>query len=513
MENGRRHGGEVRVRSIVIVGGGTAGWMAACRLASEFPSGEVDILVIESSDIATVGVGEATVPAIRDYIRNIGLSDAEVLAATNGTLKLGILFDGWAGEGSKIFHPFGQYGMRARGVAFHQYLASAASAGVDQDLGSYALATALAAKGRFMLPSDQPVHDFLHFDWAMHFDATLFGKLLADRAKSLGVRHADVRIEEVVISDSSFTIDAVKSICGQTFTADFFIDCTGSRSLLLGKALGVPYVDWSGFLPCDSAIAVQSARDETPAPYTTSTACKAGWRWRIPLRNRTGNGYVFSSRHLSVDEANASLLTAVGSEATTQPRLIQFTTGHRQSFWKGNCLGLGLAAGFMEPLESTSLVLVQSGIERFLEFFPTAGTDTVMAREFNRVTTLEYARIRDFIILHYWGNRQNGFPMWDECRAMKLPDALRHKVDLFEENGHLINYDWESFQGPSWLSIYSGLGIRPKRYDPRANFFSTDAIASSLERMKATIADQIEAALPASDFLERYLSVSNAKMP
>jgi tryptophan halogenase len=495
---------EQPIRSIVIVGGGTAGWMAATLLAQRLERQQIKITVVESSDIRTIGVGEATVPGIRDFFRAIGVTEAEVMAASKGTVKLGIEFVDWKRPGHSFFHPFGLYGMRSRGVAFHQYWLKLRQAGLAVDLEDYCLATAMARRNRVMLPTDKPVHDLLFFDWAVHFDAGLFAKFLAARATSQGVEHINATITNVRLEENSGRIEGVDTKCGKAIDGDLFIDCSGFRALLIGGALGARYEDWTNLLPCDRAVAMPCERDGPLTPYTRSTALAAGWQWRIPLQHRVGNGYVYSSRHLSDDEATHVLRGRLEGEALAEPNLIRFRTGRRSEFWRGNCVALGLAAGFMEPLESTSITLIQTGIEKLLALFPDRGFDPALADEYNRTTTLEYERIRDFLFLHYWANERRGDPMWDRCRDTALPEKLAHKVRMFQAHGHLVRYEWESFQDPSWLSMYAGFGIGAAAYDRMADYFPVPDLELALTRMRESIAQAVALSEPHEAFLEAF---------
>lgn len=499
-----RDGGSA-IRSIVIVGGGTAGWMAACLLAKRLDRQDVSITVIESHMIGTVGVGEATVPAIRDYFRAIDLDEMEVLRETGGTIKLGIEFRDWLRPGHRFFHPFGLYGLSSRGVPFHQYWLKCLHAGDERPLEDYSLCSELARRGLFMPPVDNPVNELGVFNWAVHFDASLFARQLKTHGTARGVRLVDDVIVDVRLDPASGHVRDVVTEGGQSVAGDLFIDCSGFRALLIGKALNTPWVDWRDLLPCDRAVAMPCALD--PAldfPYTVSTARPAGWQWRIPLQHRVGNGYVYSSAHLSDDEAIADLRGRLEGEALGEPNLIRFSAGHRVHFWNGNCVAVGLAAGFLEPLESTSITLIQTAVEKLIDLFPDTGFDPALAAEYNRATTLEFERIRDFLILHYLGNRRLGEPMWDALRAASPPDRLAHKLRLFQARGKLVRYEWEAFLDPSWLSMYAGFGMLPNRHDPMADHFTDAEIASALDRMREAIGAASAHAMPHGAFIARH---------
>lgn len=487
------------IRRIVIVGGGTAGWMAASLLAKKLEKHPVSLTVIESSEIGSVGVGEATVPAIRDFFRAIELDDSEVLRETGGTVKLGIAFRDWLRPGHEFFHPFGLYGTPSRGVPFHQYWLKLRQAGHDLPLGDYSLCSTLAGAGRFALPGEA-VSDLSVFDWAVHFDASRFAGLLRRRATTSGVARLDARVVDVRL-DGADRIGAVVLASGETVEGDLFIDCSGFRALLLGQALGVGYHDWSDWLPCDKAAAIPCVSGQSAVPYTVSTARSAGWQWRIPLQHRVGNGYVYSSTDISDDEAVATLISNLEGEPLAEPNLIRFTAGRRDRFWSGNCVAVGLAAGFMEPLESTSITLIQTAVERLIDLFPDRDFDPALADEYNRATTLEFERIRDFLILHYHGNQRRGEPFWDRMRKAALPDKLAHKIRLFRARGKLVRFEWEAFLDPSWLSLYAGLDMMPERHDPMADHFSEEDLLGAFARMREAIDRTVSAAAPHQAFL------------
>lgn len=488
------------VRSIAIVGGGTAGWMAASYLARMLGHTNLDITLIDSSEIGTVGVGEATVPAIRDFLATVGLTDAQVLEATEGTIKLGIHFADWAEPGHRFYHPFGLYGVPARGVPFHQYWLKLRAAGFDLSLADYCLCTQLAEHDRFLSPPDRSVSDLGVFDFALHFDASKFASVLRDLSLSLGVTHIDGRIDGVELAPDNGQVRSVRLSDGRSVAADLWIDCSGFRGLLIGEALGVPYIDWRNWLPCDRAIALGCEPVKSYRPVTTSTARSAGWQWHIPLRHRIGNGYVYCSDYISDDEAEAVLRSNIEGPAMGEARRIRFTPGHRASFWRGNVVAIGLSGGFLEPLESTSITLIQSGLERLVRLFPDRDFDPALPALFDRQSRLEFERIRDFLLLHYCLNRREGEPMWDRMRTMKLPEELQLKIDAWRAQGELVRYEWETFQDPSWLSMYAGFDLQPHRYNVRADQFDTAELRATFDRMRVAVADTVRLGVPSKDF-------------
>ncbi len=492
------------VRSIVIVGGGTAGWMAATYLARKLAHLRLAITVVDSSAIGTVGVGEATVPAIRDFFAAVELGEPDVLRETEGTIKYGIRFADWRQRGHAFFHPFGLYGVPARGVAFHHYWLKQRAAGDPTPLGDYCLATQLAEHGLFLPPNDRPQNDLGVFNFAVHFDASKFAALLRRLALANGVTHTDARIVEVVRDHGDGRVAAVTLEDGRHIDGDLWIDCSGFRSLLLGEGLGVPYVDWSRWLPCDRAVAIPcKAAVATHKPLTTATARTAGWQWHIPLRHRVGNGHVYCSDHLDDQQAEDMLVASLEGEPLANPNKLRFTTGHRARFWERNVVGLGLASGFLEPLESTSITLIQSGLERLVALFPDRAMDPRLAATYNRQSTLEFERLRDFLFLHYWSNRRLGEPFWDRMRALTPPDNLRIKLDAWRAGGEFVRNEWDTFQDPSWLSMYAGFDDLPTRHSPLADQFNHDELADTFARMKAAIAGTLTHAEPHARFLDR----------
>lgn len=487
------------LRSIVIVGGGIAGWMAAAQLARQLES--VAITVVESPDDQAGVLNEATTPAIRAGLRGLGITEQEVIAACQGSVRLGTEFVDWRSPGRRFFHPFGHYGMASRGVAFHHYWRKLRAAGRELPLAELCLASAMARYDRFMPPSDRPEQDLLAFDWGLHLEAGLFARVLMRRATAQGVVQVDAAVSQVRVERG--LVRAVDTSCGRTIAGDLFLDCTGPRALLLGRALETAFEDWSNLLPCDRVVTIPCARTGPLHPYTRSTARPAGWQWRIPLRHRIGNGLVYASRHLSDDAAAAALTGWLEGEPLAEPQLLRVRAGRRSRAWVGNCVALGAAAGFLEPLEWTGLALVQSGIERLVSLLPDRMSAPALADEYNRLTALEQERVRDFLLLHYAANARHGEAFWDERRDTALPPLLAHKLRLFRARGHLVRHDGEVFGDSSWLSLYAGLGVEAAAHDPLADHFSVEDIEAAVTRMKASIADAMALAEPHETVLAR----------
>jgi tryptophan halogenase len=473
----------------VIAGGGTAGWVAAATFA-RFLGNRAAITLVESEAIGTVGVGEATIPQIHNLLIGLGLDQAEFLRRTNGTFKLGIEFTGWSGEGSRYIHSFGYTGRGVGLIPFRQLWLRGRALGVAGEFGDYNFNVAAARLGR--MSTNAGSNTIPDLAYAYHFDASLFAKMLRDYAEKRGVRRIEGMIHDVERDPESGDITALALDGERRMPGTFFVDCTGFRSLLLGKALDVPYLDWSPWLPCDSALAVPCESSEAFRPYTQAMSRPSGWQWRIPLQHRTGNGHVYCSRFMSDDEAAAILLSNLDGAALADPRPIRFTSGRRETFWSHNCLALGLAAGFMEPLESTSIHLVQSALGRLLNLLSGDLSRTAPARDtFNRLSAIEWARVRDFITLHYFANGREG-PFWDYCREMKLPDTLAEKIALFREAGLFMHEEDELFLDDSWGQVMIGQGIMPKSWSPLADNVPGEDIGPFLEslahsyRMKAS---------------------------
>ena len=470
---------EGAIRDIVIVGGGTAGWMAAAAFA-RFAGKTHRITLVESDAIGTVGVGEATIPQIRLFNQALGLDEDEFLRETQGTFKLGIHFDGWLRPGHSYMHAFGTVGRSLGLLSFHHYWLRARAFGFAGPLGAYNLNEVAALAGKFARVSAKPGSPVPDMPYAFHFDASLYAAYLRRYAEARGVRRIEGRIDDVALDGETGHVSAVRLESGEAVSGDLFIDCSGFRGLLIEGAMAAGYEDWSRYLPCDRAVAVPCARGGKFTPYTRSTARAAGWQWRIPLQHRTGNGLVYCSRFMSDDEAAATLLANLDGEPFGDPRPIRFTSGKRRFMWVKNVVALGLAAGFMEPLESTSIHLVQSAISRLLGMLPNRRFVDADIAEYNRQSDFEWERIRDFIILHYKAVERDE-PFWRDCRAMAVPDTLQQKIDRFRANGYVSREHEELFTEAGWVQVMLGQGIMPEAWHP----FADGVPAADLERYLA----------------------------
>lgn len=498
------------IKSIIIAGGGTAGWMAAAKLSQHFAKTDIKITVVESTAIGTVGVGEATIPTLRRFYQALGMSDMDVMRKTSATVKLGIEFKNWHQPNTSFIHPFGLFGHEANGIRFHHYWLKLQQLGEQSKLEEYSLGIALARANKFTFPAEKPSSPLSVFDWALHFDASKFATLMRDYALAKGVMHIDAKIESIKLNTGNGFIESLALDNRQNIAGDLFIDCTGFNGLLISGALKTGYVDWSQWLLCDRALAVQSELVGEPAARTVSTAHSAGWQWKIPLQHRQGNGYVYASGHISDEQAQDTLLQNIDGKVLHQPRQFSFTAGRRAQAWNKNCIAIGLAAGFLEPLESTSIALIETGIEKICGSFPVPYFNQERVDYFNQVTATEWERIRDFIILHYKANQRNDTDFWRHCRTMQVPDSLQQKITAYQERGDLLHYPWEIFHPDSWLAIYSGFGIYPKIYNQNVDRLNTDYLRQSLATMRKSIADAVADLPTHQEFINEHCKVQPA---
>ncbi|WP_412546923.1 tryptophan halogenase family protein [Maricaulis sp. MIT060901] len=468
-----------RIKRLLVVGGGTAGWMAAAAL-SKFLGEGLEISLVESDQIGIVGVGEATIPQIKHLNRALELDERKFVARTQGSFKLGIEFQNWRQKGHAYLHNFGSIGLNVNSTHFHHYWLRSRAEGNELDLWDYCVNTEAARQGRFAPLEKLGSSPLNGIAYAYHFDAALYGQFLRNYAEQRGVTRIEGRIVDVHQDSESGEVRSVELESGQKVEADFFIDCSGFRGLLIEGALETGYEDWTHWLKCDRAFAVPSENAGPIRPYTQSIAHDAGWQWRIPLQHRTGNGHVFSSAYTDEDAARETLLANLEGEPLSDPRLIRFTTGRRKKFWNRNVVALGLASGFLEPLESTSIHLIQSGISRLVPLFPAGAGGEALADEYNRQMGLEYEKIRDFIILHYHLNERTDSPFWIDCREMDVPDTLVRKMALFRESGRLYHEQEDLFTDSSWLQVMLGQGITPQAYHPVADDMSSERLEGFL---------------------------------
>jgi tryptophan halogenase len=492
------------ITSIAIVGGGTAGWSAAACLARFLAKRPTAITLVDSSAIGTVGVGEASVPNIHNFNTYLGLDELDFIESTQGTFKLGIRFDDWRDNGTSFFHPFGRYGVGFEGMDFHQCLVKARELGKRAALEDFSLPVALARSERFAQPVQDPKSPLTDYGYAFHFDAGLYARRLKRYAVERGVTHLDRRIADVMLAQSG-DIAALKFEDGSTLSADFFIDCSGFRALLIEGALKTGYESWKQWLPCDSAVALPCTRAAgSLSPYTIATARAAGWTWRIPLQHRFGNGYVYARDFLDDGRATEALVAQMPAAPAASPNYQRFTAGMRKRFWNRNCIALGLAGGFIEPLESTSINLVHRGLSVFMDYYPDREVDARRAEAANRHFELEQKQIRDFIILHYKLNGRGDTEFWKQVRAMEVPDSLQHRIETFRSSGALQQYDAESFKPESWLSMYNGFGVEQSSYDSRVNDIDVPRMVAALDVIRDSVARAAASAMRHEDFVAKF---------
>jgi tryptophan halogenase len=495
---------------IVIVGGGTAGWMTAAALSSVLGTVNRSIRLIESSEIGIVGVGEATLPHIRFFNRRIGIDERELMAHTQATFKLGIEFVDWARLGDSYIHPFGAYGSRIAGLPFHHYWLRQRAAGDSTRIEEYSLPIMASRLNRFAMPSENPTDVMSTFGYAFQFDASLYARYLRGFSEQRGVQRTDGKIVDVKLRAGDGAVESVTLEDGTHVHGDLFIDCSGFRGLLIEQAMKTGYDDWTHWLPCDRAAAVPCDSHGELTPYTRATAREAGWQWRIPLQHRTGNGYVYSSKFIGDDEAGTRLLSRLDGKAQADPRFLRFTAGRRRKTWNRNCVAIGLAGGFLEPLESTSIYLIQVAITTLIDYLTEEATangahfDARIVDAYNRWIEMEYDRVRDFLILHYHATERDDTPLWNYCRTMSIPDSLRHKMELFRERAHVIGYKDGLFLEASWLAVYLGQRVMPQGYDPRADALDSDKVAAELTRVRQRVQTAAITMSRHEQFIEQY---------
>lgn len=490
------------ISKIVIVGGGTAGWMAASAFSALLKR-SIEIVLIESDEIGTVGVGEATIPPLIAFNAMLGINEDEFLSATHGTFKLGIEFVDWGAIGERYFHPFGPHGQDFRGVAFHQLYLRENSRQALPDIRHWSMSAAAAELGRFARPGPEARLPLSQLAYAFHFDAGLYARFLRSYAEKNGVTRVEGKLVEASVHSESGHVRSVKLANGHDIAGDLFIDCSGFRGLLIEEKLGTGYEDWSHWLPCDRAVAVPCSLARSPEPFTRSTARSAGWQWRIPLQHRMGNGIVYSSAHLDQSEAEDLLVANLEGDILAEPRHLAFTAGRRRKAWNANVVSLGLSSGFVEPLESTSIHFIQSGIAKLLALFPDRRFNPVERNEYNRQMTDVFEDARDFVILHYKATRRDDSGFWKDCRTMDVPDGLAAKLELWQSKGRLFREGRELFGTASWVAVLLGQGLWPTETEPAVDAIDPDTAREMLTKMRASYRQMAEHMPTQWDFISR----------
>jgi tryptophan halogenase len=474
------------ISKIVIVGGGTAGWLAAAMLRHHLKPDVCSITLVESEELGTIGIGESTVPPFVGLLQRLGIDERDFVRKTDATYKLGIQFVGWHQQSDSYFHPFGAIGREVDSYDFYQCWLKARALGERAPLQDFSPCNVMAQHGRFFPPGKARNTPIGGASYALHVDATLAARYLREFSEARGLERIEGRVVEVQRREDGF-IHGLLLASGERLDGDFFIDATGFRALLIEQALGVGFNDWSNYLACDRAITVRTAHDGPLAPYTRATAQGAGWTWRIPLQHRLGHGYVYASRFCSDAAAKATLMRSLKSPLISEPKLIKFMTGHRRQFWAYNCLSLGLAAGFIEPLESTAIHLIARGMDFFLRYFPDRTCDPALVREYNRRMLADFEEVRDFIVLHYCATRRDDTPFWQWCQQIDLPNSLKERIELFKRHGATREGVDELFRSSSWQSVFEGMGIRPSGYCPRVDNLDPARLRTILQRARHAI--------------------------
>lgn len=496
------------ISKFVIVGGGTSGWLAAAVLSHFLKRDVCEIELVESEELGTIGIGESTVPPLVGLMQRLGIDEHELIRATDATYKLGIQFIDWHRRGEKYFHPFGVIGRPIGTHEFYQCWLKARDRGDSASLQEFAPSSVMAEHGRFFPPDKLRGTPIGGANYAYHVDASLLARFLRQFAEQRGLERTQGKVVRVERREDGF-ISAVVLEDGRSIGGDFFIDCTGFKGLLIEHSLGAQWTDWSEYLPCDRAIAIKTEHDDCIHPYTRATAQAAGWTWRIPLQHRVGRGYVYSSRFCNDATAKATLMRTLDRPIAEEPKLILFRTGHRREIWKHNCLALGLAAGFIEPLEATAIHLIARGLEFFLRYFPDRRCDTALIREYNRRMNADLEEIRDFVQLHYCTSARDDSEFWQWCARMPISDSLRERIELFKAQGIVREEHDELFRAASWQSVFEGMGVRPAQYSPRVENLSYDEIAANLQTAKSAIQGMV-AHLPTHEEFLRTHSTSQS---
>jgi tryptophan 7-halogenase len=495
------------IRRIVIVGGGTAGWMAAAALARLREGNDLSITLIESEMIGTVGVGEATIPPFVEFNQLLDIDEREMMAATQASFKLGIQFVNWGKQGDSYIHPFGAYGYPIDGVGFHQHWHRARATGDKRPIQAFNIETMAAFFGKFARTEDyNRSGEYPPVNYAYHIDATRYARFLRGRAEAGGVVRCEGRVVDVALDGETGFVTSVTMDDGRAVEGDLFVDCSGFRGLLIEQALGTGYEDWRHLLPCDRAVALPCAREDgsPPAPFTRATAHSAGWQWCVPLQHRNGNGHVYCSEYMADDEAHDILVGNLAGKPQAEPNFLRFVTGRRKKFWNRNVVALGLAAGFMEPLESTSIHLINTGVNKLIALLSLEGISQAQEDAFNRFTIKEYLRIRDFLVLHYNATARDDSEFWNYVRTMEIPDSLAEKVELFRLNGQIFREEDELFTETSWAAVMMGQGIAMNGHNPMADRISGPDLKTELDGIERSVRFVVDRMPSHVEYLKRY---------
>lgn len=488
----------------MIVGGGTAGWISAAILSNLLKHSDTSVVLVESPDVPTIGVGEATIPSILDLLDYLNIPRQDFIKQTDATFKLGIKFVDWLEQGHHYWHPFGTVGGKIDTLPFFHHWHKFAEQGLAGEFTDYSPATVMAQHNKFYIADPNKPNLFSSSDYALHFDAAKVAKYLQNYAINNKVEHKRANVEQINKNEQG-QISSLELSDGSTLSADFFIDCTGQRALLIGETLGVGYQDWSDYLPVDRAIAVQTTKCADLPPYTESTAHEHGWRWRIPLQTRTGNGYVYCSKFCDQQTALDVLLSNIQGEPVNEPLFIKFVTGKREKIWHQNCLAVGLSSGFLEPLESTSIYLIMKAMLNFVQMLPQQTLYQASIDEFNRLMDIEFECIRDFIVLHYCATKRNDSEFWNWWQQADIPDSLSNKLALFKAQGRLMRNDLDLFALDSWYSVLVGMGITPSGNDPIADLSPSSQIEQMLTRRREGLASAVTQLPSHSDFINKLV--------
>jgi tryptophan halogenase len=486
-----------KIKKVVIAGGGTAGWMTAAALSKLLGKG-IEVVLIESEEIPTVGVGEATIPTLHIFHQLLGINEQNFMAATNATFKLGISFENWRDIDKDYIHSFGFLGKGCWAAGFQHFWLKGRAKGIVSEIGDYVPEHLGARAGKFAVLANQELNH------AYHLDAGLYAKFLRSLSEKHGTTRVEGKISQVNLDNKSGYIDSITLASGEIVEGDLFIDCTGFKGMLIEGALNTGFEDWSHILPCDSAIAVQTKMVRKPVPYTRSIARDSGWQWQIPLQNRTGNGLVFCSKYMTDEEAKQTLLANVQGELLNEPRVIKYKTGTRRKHWNKNCVAIGLSSGFIEPLESTGIHLFQKSIVRLMQMFPSQGINQADVDEFNSQAKTEVDNIKDFIILHYHLTERTDSPFWRYCKNMEIPDTLKHRMSLFKKSGQVFKKAEELFGETSWIQVMMGQGLMPEQYHPIVDLMSDKELTSFLNNIKSAVKRKVDNWPDNNDFINHY---------